>query len=266
MPAVPVEDRVIAYDEVGSGEPVVWLQGTGESRQGWIGQIAELSESYRCIATDHRDVGESSYVDSPYSPKDLADDAAAVMDALGLGAARLVGYSLGGAAAQELALARPDLVRSLVLLSTWATSDEWIKAEFRNWQSIRRHHWDDEAGFLDALGTWLWSPATYATPGLVEGLHTMMMSEEPAQRPDGWIRQCDADIAHDAAARLGGIGVPVLVIVGNDDICTPPRYARELCSLIPNAELVTVPDAGHGAVGEKINEVNAAITGFLAKT
>ena len=265
MPTVPVEDRGICYEEWGSGEPVVWLQGTGESKHGWVGQISELSERYRCIATDHRDVGESSYVDEPYAPADLATDAAAVMDAIGTGPAHVVGYSLGGAAAQELALARPDLVRSLVLLSTWARSDGWFKAQMLNWQAIRRQHWDDERGFLDALGPWLWSPATYATEGFVDGLYTMMMAEEPAQRPDGWIRQCDADIAHDAGARLGGVTVPAIVIVGEDDLCTPPRYARELCALLPSAELETIADAGHGALGEKLNEVNATIASFLAK-
>jgi len=265
MPIVSVQDRVIVCDDTGSGDPVLWLQGTGESRQGWAGQISELSERFRCIAIDHRDVGESSYVTEPYTPADLAADAAAVMDALGAGAAHVVGYSLGGATAQELALIRPDLVRSLVLLSTWARSDGWIKAEFRNWQSIRRNHWDDEQGFLDALSPWLFSPATYGAAGLFEGLMAFMLAEEPRQRPDGWIRQCDADIAHDVAARLGAVAVPTLVIVGEDDICTPPRYSRELCGLLPSAELVTIADAGHAAIGEKLNEINAAIGGFLAK-
>ena len=265
MPAVPVAERSIAYQESGSGDPIVWLQGTGESTQGFIAQTSELSERYRCIALDHRDVGESSYVEEPYTPTDLAADAAAVMDSLGVGPAHVVGYSLGGATAQELAIARPDLVRSLVLLSTWAKSDEWFKAQMRNWQSIRRQHWDDEAAFLDALGPWLFSPATYATPGLVEGLNMFMLNEEPRQRPEGWIRQCDADIAHDAASRLGAITVPVLVIVGEDDVCTPPRYARELSSLLPSAGLVTISDAAHGALGEKPSEVNAAIDEFFAK-
>ena len=265
MPSLPVEDRTIAYADLGSGEPIVWLQGTGESKHGYAAQTSELSETHRCIALDHRDVGESSYVETQYTPADLAADAAAVMDGLGLGPAHVVGYSLGGATAQELALARPDLVRSLVLLSTWASSDGWFGAQMRNWQSIRRDHWDDEPGFLDALGPWLWSPASYATPGLVEGLNMFMLSEEPQQRPDGWIRQCDADIAHDAAGRLGGVKAPALVIVGEDDICTPPRYARELCSLLPDAELATIADAAHGALGEKPHEVNAAIAGFVAK-
>lgn len=265
MASITVDGRTIAYDDVGSGDPVVWLQGTGESRQGWIVQMTEFPATYRCVAIDHRDVGESSYVSEPYAPADLAADAAAVMDHLSLGPSHVVGYSLGGAAAQELAIARPDLVRSLVLLSTWARSDGWFKAQMRNWQAIRRQFWDDEAAFLDAFGVWAWSPATYETPGLVDGLHMAMMAEDPQQRPDGWMRQCDADSAHDAADRLGSVTVPALVIVGEDDTCTPSRYARELCALLPNAELLTIADAGHGAFGEKSAIFNEVVAAFLAK-
>lgn len=265
MANISVDGRTIAFDDVGSGVPVVWLQGTGESRKAWAFQMSEFTERYRCVAIDHRDVGGSTYVDEPYTPADLAADAAAVMDHLSLEPSHIVGYSLGGAAAQELAIARPDLVRSLVLVSTWARSDEWFKAQMRNWQAIRRHFWDDEAGFLDAFSPWGWSPSTYATPGLVDGLHAAMMAEELQQRPDGWIRQCDADIAHDVADRLGGITVAALVIVGEHDICTPPRFARELCALLPNAEFLTIPNAGHGVYVEQPANFNGAVAGFLAK-
>jgi pimeloyl-ACP methyl ester carboxylesterase len=265
MASITVDGRAIAYEDVGTGDAIVWLQGTGESRQGWVGQLAEFSGGYRCVPIDHRDVGESSYVEAAYTPSDLAIDAAAVIDHLSLGPSHVVGFSLGGAAAQELAIARPDLVRSLVLLSTWARSDGWFKAQMRNWQAIRRQFWDDEAAFLDAFGVFAWSPATYETPGLVDGLHTVMMAEDPQQRPEGWIRQCDADMAHDAADRLGSVTVPVLVIVGEDDICTPPRYAHELCALLPNAELLTIPNAGHGAYGERSAVFNEAVAAFLAK-
>jgi pimeloyl-ACP methyl ester carboxylesterase len=100
---------------------------------------------------------------------------------------------------------------------------------------------------------------------MVAGLHALLAAEEPLQRPEGWIRQCDADIAHDAAARVGAVTVPVLVVVGDDDICTPPRYARELCSLLQSAELATIPEAAHGAMGEKAHEVNAVISAFLKR-
>lgn len=264
MPFVDVDDHRICYQATGAGDPIVWIQGTGESKAGWVAQVAEFSESYTCIAIDNRDVGESSAVEQPYSPRDMASDIVAVMDALGLAASHVVGYSLGGAIAQELALARPDLVRSLVLLSTWASSDEWFKAEMRSWQSIRLAHPHDEEAFLRALWPWIWSPQTFATPGLVDGFTTFALAEEPRQTPEGWMRQTDADIAHDAAPRLGAMRAPALVIVGEEDICTPQRYARELCELIPGARLVTIPEAAHGAVFERPAIVNEAIASFLA--
>jgi pimeloyl-ACP methyl ester carboxylesterase len=254
----------IAYRETGAGDPVVLLNGTGESGGTWLAQTGALEERYRCIAVDQRDTGYSSYVEIPYTPADMASDAAGLIDELGLGASHVIGYSLGGAAAQELALARPDLVRSLVLLSTWARSDDWFKAEMRSWIALRERHWNDEEAFLDALLVWVFSPATYATPGLIDGYKTMAAAREPTQRQDGFVRQCLADIAHDAEGRLPSLDVPTLVIVGEDDICTTPRYARRLAELIPKARLVTIPGVAHGALWERPDVVNDAILGFFA--
>jgi pimeloyl-ACP methyl ester carboxylesterase len=258
-------DLDIAYREAGSGDPVFLVNGTGESGATWKPQIDALARSRRCIAIDNRDTGESSYTDHAYTPKDLAGDAAAVIDALALGPCHVVGYSLGGAVAQELALARPELVRSLVLLSTWARSDDWFVAEMRSWQAIRRAHWDDEQAFLDALAVWLFSPRTFEHAGMVDRLYAIAEGEYTPQRPDGWIRQTEADIVHDAAARLGDVRAPALVIVGEDDICTPLRYSQELVSLVSDAELVTIPGAGHAALQERPDQVNRAIQGFLSR-
>jgi pimeloyl-ACP methyl ester carboxylesterase len=254
----------IAYRETGAGDPVVLLNGTGESGGTWLMQTNELEERFRCIAVDQRDTGHASYVEEPYAPIAMAEDAAGLIEALELVPPHVIGYSLGGAAAQELALARPDLVRSLVLLSCWPGSDDWMKAQFRSWIALRERYWDDEEAFLDTLLVWVFSPKTYDTPGLIDGYKTMAAAREPAQRQDGFVRQCLADIAHDATDRLPLLRVPTLVIVGEEDICTPPRYARRLVELIPGARLVTIRDGAHGALWERPDVVNEAIVGFLA--
>lgn len=253
----------LAYAEHGSGDPVLFINGTGEPGATWLGQVAPLAERYRCVVYDARDVGGATYVDEPYVPRDLAADAAGLIEHLALGPCHVVGYSLGGATAQELAIARPDLVRSLVLLSTWARSDGWFAAQMRCWQALRRAFEDDEAGFLRALSPWLFAPATFDAPGRVEAF-IEGWEALPPQRPDGWIRQCGADIAHDAAERLGVVRAPAVVIVGADDVCTPPRYSHELCALLPQAELVSIPGTAHCALFERPDEVTRAIDRFLA--
>ncbi|MBI4728107.1 MAG: alpha/beta hydrolase [Acidobacteria bacterium] len=271
MPEVKVRALEIHYEETGSGDPVVLVNGTGESGATWIGQTMDLGERYRCVTPDNRDVGRSSYVSDPYAPADMAADIAGLIERLDLGPSHVIGYSLGGAVVQELAVARPDLVRSLVLLSTWPASDGWFRAEMESWRELARRfsstdgsRWADEEGFLRALFPRVFAPGTYETPGLIDGFLTFALAEEPAQRPEGFIRQCAADIAHDAGARLAGVRAPSLVIVGDQDICTPPRYSRALAELIPGARSVVIPDAAHCALFERPDLVNAAIMEFLA--
>lgn len=265
MPTARVGEIEVAYEDVGGGDPVLLIPGTGASAATWVGQTMELSERWRCVTPDNRDCGASSTAEGPYTPRDMAADSAGLVEALGLGPVHVVGHSLGGAIAQELSLARPDLVRSLVLLATWPATDGWFAAEMRGWQALRRHHADDEEAFLRALFPWVFGPASYGTPGLVDGFVTFGLAAEPRQPPEAFCRQCDADIAHDAGERLRGVGAPTLVMVGEDDICTPPRYARALAELIPGAELAVLPAVAHGLLFERPDLVNEAVAGFLGK-
>lgn len=264
MPSVRVGPLDIAYRELGDGDPVLLINGTGESGDTWLPTVGPLADRWRLIALDLRDTGSSSQATEPYSPPDLAADAISLVEVLELAACHVVGFSLGGAVAQEMAIARPDLVRSLVLLSTWARSDAWFVSQMRSWQVLRRAHADDEEGFLRALDPWMFSPATFEHRDLYERIHAMWR-DAPGQPPEAFIRQCEADIAHDAAGRLHEVRAPALVLVGSDDICTPPRYARELVSLLSDATLAEIADAGHCAVFEKPDEVREAVRAFLAR-
>ena len=254
----------VAYREAGSGDPLFFINGTGESSATWGPLWDRLAARAWCIGIDLRDTGASSPARAPYTPADLASDVGAVADALGSGPAHVIGFSLGGAVAQELALSRPDLVRSTVQLSTWARSDAWFVSQMRSWQVLRREAADDQDAFDRALEPWMFSPATMEDAAALERIHAMW-SGAPAQDAEAFCRQCDADAAHDALDRLGRIDVPALVIVGEDDICTPPRYARELAGALRDAELVTIADAGHCAVFERPDQVAASIERFVER-
>src|ERR1043165_9336528 len=118
MPSCQLSQVELFYAEKGLGEPVVFLNGLSGDHLYWSGQLRALGKRYRCIALDNRDVGRSSYAEAPYTIRTLADDVAECFEQLKLPAAHIVGLSMGGMLAQELALARPELVSSLMLVDT----------------------------------------------------------------------------------------------------------------------------------------------------
>ena len=113
----------LAYTEHGDGEPLLLIMGLGADSSAWESHVAAYHKRYRCIAVDNRGVGASSTPVGPYSTGQMADDYAGLLEALDLGPVRVVGISMGGAIAQELALRHPELVERLVLVATWAKSD-----------------------------------------------------------------------------------------------------------------------------------------------
>ena len=149
MPRLRVGAVELAYDEVGDGEALVFISGTSLDRTVWGPQVAAFADRYRCITIDNRDVGESTQMTSGYTPRDMAADVDGLLAALDLPAAHVVGHSLGGAIAQELALASPDRVRTLTLVGSWARNDEYTRALFRTWKRLRTTL--EPAAFLEAI-------------------------------------------------------------------------------------------------------------------
>ncbi len=122
MPFSEANGQRLYYEIHGEGEPLLCVMGLGADNLAWALQIPEWSAKYQTIVFDNRDVGQSSYADAPYAVTDMAADTLALADDLGFDSFHLVGYSMGGAISQELALAAPERVRTLSLCATWAGS------------------------------------------------------------------------------------------------------------------------------------------------
>jgi len=246
-----------------TGTPVVLVMGLGGDSTAWAFQLAALAPHYRVLVFDNRGAGRSEAPDEPYTIGGMAEDVLGLLDALGVGRVHLVGLSMGGAIAQEAALAAPERVLSLQLHATWAGPHPYFTALVEAVRTARQRL--DRAVFYRTLALWLFSPETFARqPALVELVIQHAVEHPHPGTLHGYLRQTEAVLAHDTRARLHGLRCPTLVGVGEADLLTPRFFAEELAGLIPGARLTVLPAAGHGAIWEAPGAFNAACLGFLA--
>jgi 3-oxoadipate enol-lactonase len=240
---------------------VLWLQGLNAPAAAWATQLAHFSRTHRCIAPDARGVGRSDAPPGPYTTRQLANDALRVLDACGVERAHVVGLSLGGATAQELALAHPGRVQSLALLASFARQAPRSRALMEAWRILYplaaespdlRQAWEKQAY------AWLFSDAYWRNEAAVRAA-LRFAAAQPLQPVQGFLGQVDAALSHDARDRLSLLRVPTLVAHGELDQLAPPAGAQEMAQLIPGAELLLIPGVGHAVNLEGQRAVNAAL-------
>jgi 3-oxoadipate enol-lactonase len=264
MPKIPVGDIEMFYVEAGQGEPLVLIMGFGGDHLAWGLQLPAFAERYRVIAFDNRGVGQTDAPDHPYTIRMMAEDTAGLMDKLGVGRAHVLGVSMGGMIAQELALNHPQRVRSLHLGCTLGRSDNYLRAVSATWREVRARL--DRAATLRFIGPWLFAPVTYRErPEFVEMVFQNALANPHPQTLTGFLRQGEAIQSHDTLDRLPAIRCPTLVSVAEHDILVPPHFSRELAARVPGAALSVVPGAGHAYFWERPDLFNALSLEFFAK-
>jgi len=244
----------------GDGDDVLFISGLADEGACWVDQVDGLKDRYRLTTFDNRGVGRSCTPDGPFQIVDFAEDTIALMDVLGLERPHVVGSSMGGAIAQELALAHPDRVRSLVLNGTWCRGDRFLHEVFRNWMWSAQKA-DSIRDFLVTVNLWCFSPRIW-NEGTMDGWIDAAQESPHAQSVDAFCRSSLALIGHDSADRISAIGTPTLVTVGELDLAVPPRFSKEIVERIPNARLVVVGDAGHQPFQEVPAEYNRMLDEF----
>lgn len=265
MAATRVDDLDIVWDVAGptDGEPVLMINGLGSVRGSWRLQVAALAERFRVYSFDNRDVGETGPGDSPrpYGVERFAQDAAGLVETLEAGPVHVIGASMGGCIAQELAISRPELVRSLQIVCSWSRTEPWLGELLLQWRSV----FSAMGPFDWARGTWVWvfTHRWFLDPERTAALRRDAESAPFLQTAEMFARQCDAAVAFDALDRLGSIAAPTHVIAGEEDIFTPPRYAVEIANGIRGATLTILPEVGHGMFWETPEAFNSALLSFL---
>ncbi len=256
-------DVRLAYEVRGEGEAVLFVHGLGYDRLGWGPLPGLLARDYRVITFDNRGVGESDVPDGPYSVAQMTADAVAVLDAAGRERAHVVGVSLGGFIAQEIALTYPERVQKLVLAST---SPGGLRAQsmpqaglnaFRRFPLLER-----EAGLRLMVENSLGARGVTDRPELFEEIFAYRL--ERAGPLAGWQAQAVAGALFDAHDRVPQIAAPTLVLHGGADNVIDPRNGELLAELIPGATLEAFPDRGHLLVWEEGELLAPVVRRFLA--
>jgi pimeloyl-ACP methyl ester carboxylesterase len=244
----------------GEGPDVLLIAGLGDPAEAWQPQLDGLSDRYRLTAFDNRGAGRTPLGDGPLSVATMADDAAALLRALGLTGAHVAGFSMGGAIAQELALRHPALVRSLVLVSTYARPDALFRSQLRFWRWLAEAA-PSERAFFEAFYTWVYTPRAHAD-GTVEQIVEEALAFPHGQSLAAFQAQVDACIAHDTAERLSEITAPTLVLSSELDILLPPRFGRFVAAEISNARFEVMPGEAHQPFQEVPDAFNARVDAF----
>jgi len=263
MPVAQVSGLDIHYRIDGSGpETLLLMNGVGDDLEGWGFQRDDFAAAgLRVVTFDNRGSGTSGHPSGPYTSQQMAADAKGLVDALGFAPLHLCGVSMGGVIAQEYAIAYPSDLLSVVLASTYAAADPLTYAAFESWGLVA-----EAAGMplmMRQQAPWVFSSDFYLSqPGrLAEFLAEMDRTTQPAS---SFAAQVAALIGHDAAARLGSITMPALVMASADDIVIKPDLSRRLCDGLPDATWALLP-GGHATFLEDPPRWNRTVIDFIDK-
>ena len=263
MPIIETDGPDIYYEEHGSGEPLLAVMGLAADTLAWALQVQAFSERHRLVIFDNRDVGRSSAVEEGYELADLAGDALALADALNLETFHLLGVSMGGAIAQEIALAAPERVRTLTLAVTFASGSAYARKLSEVW-GARAHKLTREER-IDELLLLTLSEGFFENQEAFDFVRNMALQNPNPQSPDAFARQLAASSRHDGRERLGSLAMPVHVIGAEHDILVPVWKSREVAELIPGARLTVIDGAPHGLQLERALEFNDAVLDFISE-
>jgi pimeloyl-ACP methyl ester carboxylesterase len=256
MPLVDVGDHRVYYEEHGAGDPVLLINGLGADHRAWELQTDYLARSFRVVVFDNPGVGQTTGPRGPYTTELFGDVAAGLLRALRVERAHVVGASMGGLIAQQVAVRHPDVVRSLVLHCPWWRADPYTSALIRSWKS-----YGDRAGMLElSRQIWLW----VFTPRFYEERPDWFAQLEdgarnPVQSVEQFCDQAEACLAHRPLEAVAEIRAPTLVTVGDRDILTPPEHALAIHERIGGSVLHVWPGMGHAPfweIPDRFNELN----------
>jgi pimeloyl-ACP methyl ester carboxylesterase len=262
VPVAELGKRRVYYEVHGSGEPVLLINGLGADHSAWDLQTGYLKGFFQVVVFDNPGVGRTEGPRGRYTTSLFADVGADLLHSLDIDRAHIIGASMGGLIAQQLAVRHPGLVRSLVLHCSWWRADPYTQALIRSWQALAR-----AAGMHElSRQIWLWvfTPRFYEErPDTFAGLEQQLEEDPHAQTVEAFCDQAEACLGHEALKQVADLRAPTLITVGDTDILTPPVHSRALHERIPGSTLHVWPAMGHAPFWEIPDAFNRLNHDFL---
>jgi pimeloyl-ACP methyl ester carboxylesterase len=262
MPSFNVNNCDIYYEVHGQGDPLVIIMGLRRNLEWWYRQIPALSKNFRVIAFDNRGAGRSDKPVMEYSIRLFADDTAGLMEALDVPSAHILGISMGGYIAQELALNHPARVKTLVLGCTGCGGERAVLMSPERMEKFTANAGlKPEEILRKDMDIYFSDEFVAMNPDKIKEF--VRISLKHYQPPDAFERQFEACLRHDTVDRLKHISVPTLIMTGDNDPLVPPENSYILKELIPGADLAVFPGGRHCFFIEMADQFNRRAVDFI---
>ena len=261
MPRIAVGEGSLYYERQGIGFPVLFISGLTGFASFWQDQVAAFAKQFDVITHDHRGIGQSDPSRVGFTVDRMAADVVALMDALEIEQAHVVGHSTGGAMAQILAIEHRKRIASIVLSATWTKPDAYFRRLFGLRKDILLRL--GPSAYVAANTLFLY-PSSWVAHNNERLRHQEAQQLAVFPPTDIAASRIDAILAFDRTEQLSKIAAPTLVVGAEDDIVTPAYFSEELARRIPGAEIKIFPRGGHAFNQVRAREFNQAVLPFLA--
>jgi pimeloyl-ACP methyl ester carboxylesterase len=252
----------LRYDVQGDGPPLLLIAGLGLSSLAWAAAVPRLREGFTVITFDNRGTGLSEVPPGPYPVDTLGDDAAALVEHLGLGPVSAVGWSLGGSVLQSMLVRHGDLLTKAVLLNAFPSytgiQDAWLDSGL----ALRRAGVDPVAVGIHGM-PWAFTPRLLADHAAAQAQAELARKDPHPTTLAGFEAQAAGLRVYDSRPDLPSATTPTLVLAGAEDVLTPVAQSVEIAELLPHGTLQVLPRGGHGMLVEYLDDTLAAITAYL---
>jgi len=265
MPKIKLNNISLYYEIYGKGTPLLLIGGIGSDSSSWSGVVKEFSSHFQVILFDNRGCGRSDIGDNEYTVSVMAQDAIKLLDFLKIKQTHIIGHSMGGYIAQELAIHNPECIGKIVLESTAPVSSKRNIILFRDIYDQLEREGCSQA-WIKRWAFWLFSPRLFTDSSFIDAFIKNSLEYPYLQKADGFKRQIDAIASFDARDKINTLKAKALILEGKDDILITPEESVILAKNIPGSIFQVLDGVGHSIHIENPGLFTDTVLDFLQET